>query len=108
MSVLGIFGVLPESWRWLRRRMFGDPPPGLVYASAGIEARVDHVLADLEREQPTIHRLRQIPMDLIAEAVAGFLGEAGQSMTDAAIRYALQKIASRNQLGPLFVQDVRL
>ena len=31
--------------------------------------QVDSCLAALEKEQPTLHKLRRVPMDMIAEAV---------------------------------------
>lgn len=101
------FGFLQESWRFIRRRVFGDPPPPVSRAS-GFDGRVDALLAQIEQTDPSIHRLRQIPMDLIAEAVTAFLAEAGAPLTDPAIQRALRLIASRNALGPQFVQESRL
>lgn len=88
--------------RFVRRLVFRDPPPEIAF-----DGRVDALLAQIEQTDPSIHRLRQIPMDLIAEAVTAFLAEAAAPLTDSAIQRALRTIASRNALGPQFVQESR-
>lgn len=72
-------------------------------------ARVDAVLSHIEQTEPTIGRLRQIPIDLIAVSVETFLAETSAPATDRHIQRALRVIASRNALGPTCVQhDSRL
>lgn len=77
---------------WLRREQAG--PEDAI-------ARVERLLLMLEQETPSYGRLRQIPIDLIAQAVEGYLADARLEPTDHAIQRALRVIASRNALGPL-------
>jgi hypothetical protein len=70
-------------------------------ADATFQDQVDRCLTALEAHQPAIHRLRRVPMDLIAEAVdkelrVGFLGRV-LAWKDPAVQRALIAIAIRNQ-----------
>jgi hypothetical protein len=70
-------------------------------ADATFQDQVDRCLTALEAQQPAIHRLRRVPMDLIAEAVdkelrVGFLGRV-LAWKDPAVQRALIAIAIRNQ-----------
>lgn len=67
------------------------------------QQQVDGVLAALEMQQPELHRLRRVPIDLIADAVWREL--AGTQVSayvrvvawkDAPVQRALLKVAMRN------------
>lgn len=63
--------------------------------------QVDRCLAALEKKQPALHRLRRVPIDLIAEAVAQELVGVLHSVRivawrDAPVKRAVLAIALRN------------
>lgn len=68
----------------------------------GFVARVDGVLLALEGQQPSAQRLRQFPMDTIADSVGDQLrlmhgnGAVIQDSTDLEIKHVLMTLLSRN------------
>lgn len=60
--------------------------------------QVDRAVLDLEGRQPSVGRLRSIPMDLVAVAVMKQLARDGAAMPFSveAIEQAITSVASRN------------
>jgi hypothetical protein len=67
----------------------------ILRVSAAFQARVDRVLATMDA---TAQRVRRIPIDCIALAVASDLAHGKAAETDAGIRASLDDILRRNHL----------